>query len=67
MLSGPCNSKEITHDVEGSANDECADVNPGALHVMMTNFLGINQLPLVQDRSARAWRSGCSGRSSPWF
>ena len=43
MLGGRCNAKEITHDVNGSANDECADVNPGALHVILTNFLGIAQ------------------------
>jgi hypothetical protein len=52
MLGGRCNSKDITHDVAGSANDECSDVNPGALHVVMTNFLGINTLPLVEDRTA---------------
>jgi hypothetical protein len=52
MLGGRCNAKSITHDVNGSANDECADVNPGALHVVMTNFLGINQLALVEDRTA---------------
>lgn len=52
MLGGRCNAKEITHDVNGSANTECSDVNPGALHVIMTNFLGIAQLPLVEDRTA---------------
>jgi hypothetical protein len=52
MLGGRCNSKEITHDVNGSANDACADVNPGAMHVILTNFLGIAQLPLVEDRTA---------------
>jgi hypothetical protein len=52
MLGGRCNSKEITHDVHGSANDECSDVNAGALHVILTNFLGIAQLPLVEDRTA---------------
>ena len=52
MLGGRCNSKEISHDVNGSANDECADVNPGAMHVILTNFLGIAQLPLVEDRTA---------------
>jgi len=52
MLGGRCNSQEITHDVNGSANDECADVNAGALHVILTNFLGIAQLPLVEDRTA---------------
>jgi hypothetical protein len=52
MLGGRCNAKEIEHTVTGSANDECADVNPGALHVILTNFLGINQLPLIEDRTA---------------
>src|SRR5437588_12914077 len=52
MLGGRCNDKEIKHDVHGSANDACADVNPGALHVVMANFLGINQLPLIEDKTA---------------
>jgi len=52
MLGGRCNSKEINHTVEGSANDDCSDVNPGALHVVMTNFLGLANLALVEDRTA---------------
>jgi len=52
MLSGRCNAKEITHDVAGSANADCAGVNPGALQVVMANFLAINQLPLIEDRTA---------------
>ena len=52
MLGGRCNNKEITHDVTGSANDECSDVNPGALHVILTNFLGLRQAPLIEDRTA---------------
>lgn len=52
MLGGRCNSKEITHDVHGSANDDCRDVNPGALHVIMTNYLGLANLPLIEDRTA---------------
>jgi len=52
MLGGRCNNEDITHDVNGSANDECRDVNPGALHVILTNFLGIRQAPLVEDRTA---------------
>jgi len=63
MLGGRCNSKEIRHDVNGSANDECSDVNPGALHVVMTNFLGIRQLPLVEDRTANyeVWNQPVAG------
>jgi hypothetical protein len=52
MLGGRCNNKEISHDVNGSANDECSDVNPGALHVILTNFLGLRQAPLIEDRTA---------------
>src|SRR5262249_51700572 len=28
------------------------DVNPGALHVVMTNFLGLRQAALIEDRTA---------------
>ncbi len=52
MLGGRCNAQEIRHTVTGSANDECSDVNPGSLHVVLTNFLGIAQLPLIEDRTA---------------
>ena len=52
MLGGRCNAQDIKHDVHGSANDDCADVNPGALHVVMTNFLGLSNLALVEDRTA---------------
>ena len=52
MLGGRCNNEEIEHDVTGSANDECSDVNPGALHVILTNFLGLRQAPLIEDRTA---------------
>lgn len=52
MVGGRCNSKEIEIDPNTSANDACADLNPGALHVVMTNFLGINNLPLVEERTA---------------
>jgi hypothetical protein len=52
MLGGRCNNEEIEHDATGSANDDCADVNPGALHVIVTNFLGLRKAPLVEDRTA---------------
>ena len=63
MLGGRCNNEEIRHDVTGSANDECADVNPGALHVIVTNFLGIRQAPLIEDRTANyeVWNQGILG------
>ena len=53
MLGGRCNDKTISHDGTGaSANSDCSDVNPGALHVVITNFLGINQLALIEDKTA---------------
>jgi hypothetical protein len=63
MLGGRCNNEEITHDVTGSANDECSDVNPGSLHVIVTNFLGLRQAPLVEDRTANyeVWNQGILG------
>lgn len=63
MLGGRCNSKEITHDVHGSANADCADVNPGALHVVMTNFLGLTTLPLIEDKTANyeVWNQPVAG------
>jgi len=63
MLGGRCNSKEIKHDVHGSANDDCADVNPGALHVIMTNFLGLTTLPLIEDKTANyeVWNQPVAG------
>lgn len=52
MLGGRCNDQQITHDANGSANTDCSDVNPGSLHVILTNFLGLNQLPLIEDKTA---------------
>ncbi len=52
MIGGRCNDKEIKHDIHASANDDCRGANPGSVHVVLANFLGINQLPLVEDRTA---------------
>ena len=63
MLGGRCNSKEIMHGPNTSANDSCSDLNPGAMHVVITNFIGISQLPLVEDRTANyeVWNQGVLG------
>jgi hypothetical protein len=50
MLGGSCNATQITHDSAGSADHDCADFDAGSLHVVVTNFLGLAQLPLIQDR-----------------
>lgn len=52
MLGGRCNAQTIEHNGTTSANETCQDVNPGALHVVLTNFLGINDLPVIEDRTA---------------
>lgn len=49
MLGGRCNGKEI-HDIHASANDDCTGVNPGAMHVILTNFLGLSNAPLIENR-----------------
>jgi hypothetical protein len=63
MVGGRCNAKEIKHDPTVSANDPCSDLNPGALHVVITNFIGINNLPLVEDRTANfeIWNQAVMG------
>jgi hypothetical protein len=52
FLGGRCNAKEFKPDNTTSANDECSNVNPGALHVVITNFLGLSDQPLAMDRTA---------------
>lgn len=52
MLGGRCNAMTIEHNGTTSANEECQDVNPGALHVVLTNFLGINDMAVIEDRTA---------------
>ncbi len=64
MVGGRCNAEMIDHDVNGSdANTECMDVNPGTLHVVLTNFLGLNDLALVEDRTAgrQVWNQPLAG------
>ena len=64
MLGGRCNATTIEHDDVGRAtNSECKDVNPGALHVILTNFLGINDSALVEDRvgGAQVWNQPMVG------
>lgn len=63
MLGGRCNAKEIKHDPTIPANDPCSDLNPGAMHVVITNFLGINNLPLIEDRTANfeIWNQAVMG------
>jgi hypothetical protein len=53
MLGGRCNAEEFTRGANGERDvpDECMDVNPGALHVILGNFLGLNDQALAMDRT----------------
>jgi hypothetical protein len=52
MLGGRCNGERVEHDGVSSANEECQDVNAGALHVILGNFLGLNDMAVIEDRTA---------------
>jgi hypothetical protein len=53
MLGGRCHAKRFRRDRHGRAADpDCADTNAGAWHVVVTNFIGIGDAPLVMDRTA---------------
>ncbi len=66
MLGGRCNAETIDHDANGAdANTECMDVNPGALHVVLTNFLGLKDMAVIEDRTAssQVWNQPLVGYS----
>lgn len=49
-----CNTddKEWEFDEDGRIKDRaCADMNPGALHVIVTNFIGVNKQGFVLERT----------------
>lgn len=63
MIGGRCNGE---HFAAGeSANSACQDLNPGALHVALTNFIGINDQALIEDRVAgsEVWNQPIVGYS----
>ena len=52
MIGGRCNDKEVKRDEQGRAVDsQCRDSNPGTLHVIMANYLGLNQIAFAEDRT----------------
>lgn len=66
MLGGRCNAEEFERDANGSLTNiptECLDTNPGALHVILGNFLGIHDQALVEDRTANyeVWNQPVEG------
>lgn len=52
MLGGRSAAETFSHRANESANTDDMDVNPGALHVILTNFLGKNDMALIEDRTA---------------
>ncbi|QDG51186.1 hypothetical protein FIV42_10680 [Persicimonas caeni] len=53
MLGGRCNDKEVERDEETGRvmNSGCRDVNAGTFHVIVTNFLGLQQRAIAEDRT----------------
>ena len=52
MIGGRCNDKEVERDEQGRPTDSrCRDSNPGTLHIIMTNYLGLNQIAFAEDRT----------------
>ena len=52
MIGGRCNDKEVKRDEQGRAEDvRCRDTNPGTLHLIMTNYLGLHNLAFAEDRT----------------
>jgi len=51
MIGGRCNSSDVERDDNGRIpDDKCRDVNAGTFHVIMTNFLGLQGRPIIEDR-----------------
>jgi len=52
FLSERCNEKSPDPDDEGRIpQDECRDMNPGSLHIVVTNMLGLREIGFVEDRT----------------
>lgn len=52
MIGGRCNSRSFDPDNTTDANDDCLDTNAGTLHVVLTNALGLGDMPMAMDRTA---------------
>jgi subtilisin-like proprotein convertase family protein len=52
MLGGRCNARTVERDENGRPRaSECRDTNPGAMHVILANFLGIHRRAIAMDRT----------------
>ncbi len=64
FLSERCNEKAPDPDEDGRIpEDECRDMNPGSLHVVATNMLGIRGQGFVEDRTydLQVWNQPVKG------
>jgi hypothetical protein len=66
FLSSRCDSekKDLGTDNTGRIRDgECRDWNPGSMHVILTNFLGLQQRGFVEDRTfdLQVWNQPVQG------
>ncbi len=57
MIGGRCNrgndeEYQVERDEYGRAvNNECRDTNPGSLHVILANYLGLQGRPFAEDKT----------------
>jgi hypothetical protein len=52
MIGGRCNDKEVERDEQGRAtSSDCRDTNAGTFHLIMTNYLGLNNTAFAEDRT----------------
>jgi hypothetical protein len=64
FLSRRCNDDNARFDDSGRAvSSACRDTNPGTLHIIVTNYLGIRHESLVEDRTydAEVWNQPIKG------
>jgi hypothetical protein len=64
FLSERCNEKAPDPEEDGRIPaDECRDMNPGTLHIVATNLLGLRQQGFVEDRTydLEVWNQPVSG------
>ncbi len=64
FLSRRCNDEQVRFDDYGRpVSAACLDTNPGALHIIATNYLGVRGEALVEDRTynAEVWNQPLRG------
>lgn len=55
FVGGRCNELKVKRDADGRATDPlCRDTNPGTLHLALANLIGIDNVALIEDKTANA-------------